>query len=380
MTLTGPAATGLTIARVDALLASYDLQGEHRTGGPGDQRCAEWLVEELAGLGITARLEPVPAPSVEVERATVTVGGRVLRGTPQPHPGLESTVVEGTLGPAGGSADIGVLEAPQALSGAAIAAARQAGHRAVLVVTPTAIGGTVLHNVEPYPPRGDVPVLQLPGGVGEALWATRRARVDLQVRDVTLQAANVVADLPGDPDGPDRPPTTVLTPRSAWWTSTAERAGGIVGWLVAAARLRATPDRGPVRLLATTGHELDHLGLRHHLDRHPPTGGWLHLGANLGATGTAHLAFGSDDRWRDAGRRALQRALPETTAITPDTPPPGEARELRDHDGVWFVSLIGTNPWFHLPSDRHPTSTDAEAVAALADAVADLAVHMATSP
>ena len=48
------------------------------------------------------------------------------------------------------------------------------------------------------------------------------------------RATNIVLALKGS--DPKRKPMVVMTPRSSWWQSTAERGGGIVCWLEVLAR------------------------------------------------------------------------------------------------------------------------------------------------
>src|SRR6185437_9284844 len=100
-------------------------------------------------------------------------------------------------------------------------------------------------------------------------------------------AHNVVATLPGRGS-----PVVVMTPRSSWWQSTAERGGGIVCWLETLRSLLAEKPSRPVVFTANTGHELGHLGLddfiarRPGWDRRAAEGGaiWVHYGANIGAS------------------------------------------------------------------------------------------------
>jgi hypothetical protein len=84
----------------------------------------------------------------------------------------------------------------------------------------------------------------------------------------------------------------LLTPRTSWWASTAERAGGILAWLEALRALAAIPARRrAVVALATCGHELGHIGAHRAFAAEPAlaaagsapylgmfgtvTGGWL---------------------------------------------------------------------------------------------------------
>src|SRR5437763_651633 len=91
----------------------------------------------------------------------------------------------------------------------------------------------------------------------------------------------------------DRPPLVIVTPRSSWWQSPAERGGGLVRWLESLRALLAAPPACDVVFTANSGHELGHLGLDDFVARRPgwdrpaAQGGaiWIHYGANLGAVG-----------------------------------------------------------------------------------------------
>jgi hypothetical protein len=97
----------------------------------------------------------------------------------------------------------------------------------------------------------------------------------------------------------ERPPAVIMTPRSSWWQSTAERGGGIMCWLEALRALVAAPPSCDVVFTANSGHELGHLGLDDFLARRPGwerRATWLHFGANLGAArGELSVMSASDD-------------------------------------------------------------------------------------
>ena len=81
------------------------------------------------------------------------------------------------------------------------------------------------------------------------------------------QAFNVVASVSGSNSG--AAPLVVMTPRSGWWSCASERGGGLVCWLEI---MRAVRDARPVRdvlFVASSGHELGHLGLDSFIERRP---------------------------------------------------------------------------------------------------------------
>ena len=55
--------------------------------------------------------------------------------------------------------------------------------------------------------------------------------------------------------------------------------------------------------------------------------------------------------------------------------PSGETRDIHRAGGR-YVTLVGSNPWFHLPQDRWPHAVDADAVTRIAAAAAALVVEL----
>jgi hypothetical protein len=55
--------------------------------------------------------------------------------------------------------------------------------------------------------------------------------------------------------------------------------------------------------------------------------------------------------------------------------PSGETRDIHLAGGR-YVTLVGSNPWFHLPRDRWPDTVDVPVVARVAEAAARLVVML----
>src|SRR5205814_8973348 len=75
--------------------------------------------------------------------------------------------------------------------------------------------------------------------VFEAIAQRRPARLVSVSKRTSDVARNVVVTLRGTQR--DRPPIVIMTPRSSWWQSTAERGGGLVCWLESLRALLAAP-------------------------------------------------------------------------------------------------------------------------------------------
>jgi hypothetical protein len=208
------------------------------------------------------------------------------------------------------------------------------------------------------------------------------ARVVAENRYIPASARNVVVTIRGTPRS--SPPVVVMTPRSSWWQSTAERGGGLVCWLEALRALIETPPACDVIFTANSGHELGHLGLDDFMARRPgwerPTseGGatWVHFGANLGAaTGELYLQSASDEL-RPLAETELGRAGQTPDVVAPKTlVPSGETRDIHRAGGR-YLTLVGSNPLFHLPEDRWPHAVATDAVTAIAAAAAALVVKL----
>jgi hypothetical protein len=259
------------------------------------------------------------------------------------------------------------------------------------------------------------PVLQLSSEHLAAIETAAGSRLEVQVvahaTRQDAQAFNVVSEVRGA--DPARPPVCVMTPRSGWHANASERGGGLVCWLetmraVVASRgpAKAGHYRNPpaasgrcwprvsgggrsrgllrtVRFVASSGHELGHLGLHDYLHRHPALAreayAWIHFGANIGtSTGDTGMTP-SDDRLRDAAVRALAPHGLDRIRQSQATQVAGEAATIKEAGGR-FVSFIGANAWFHNPRDLWPDAVDLKAVTAFARATADLTLALANAP
>ncbi|MBO0739169.1 MAG: hypothetical protein J2P48_21945, partial [Alphaproteobacteria bacterium] len=197
------------------------------------------------------------------------------------------------------------------------------------------------------------------------------ARLVAHGRRTPAQAINIIVALEGRDSS--EPPLVVMTPRSSWWQSTAERGGGIVCWLESLRALIAQPPGRDVVLTANSGHELGHLGLDDFAARRPgwdrPGGAtWIHYGANIGAFGGRLSLVSNTDDLRGLGLTALSRAgQPPDDIPRPSQPPSGETRDIHKAGGH-YLTLVGTNRLFHLPQDRWPHAVDVSAIARIAKA------------
>ena len=172
-----------------------------------------------------------------------------------------------------------------------------------------------------------------------------------------------------------------MTPRSSWWQSTAERGGGLVCWLetLPLASRAAAPD---VVFTANSGHELGHLGLDDFSARRPGGSGRRRgerSGSITGPTSALSAASCRCCRQPDLAALAAQELTragsPPGRIAPPNLVPSGETRDIHRAGGR-YLTLVGSNPWFHLPQDRWPHAVDAAAVARIAAGAAAMVVTL----
>ena len=245
--------------------------------------------------------------------------------------------------------------------------------------------GLALQNADRFTNPFGPPVLQVATQHEPRLLAAAQDRlpVHLAVHVCPEPATgwNVTACVAGE--DPHAPPLVVVTPKSSWWVSTAERGGGIAAWLALLRHFHRQPPPCPVLFVATSGHELGHLGLDHWIEsnRSVATGAhaWLHLGANFAARGSKARLQAADDTLGSLARSALADAGVPAADETPiGQKPGGEARNIHALGGS-YVSLLGTNPWFHHPDDRWPATIDLERTERFVRALTAIATQLAAA-
>jgi hypothetical protein len=349
-------------------LRAWDSQGFHRTGTEGDEAGAAWLAEEAGRLGAVVTTEAFTLQRIDPVAAFLEVDCARIEAVPvfdAPPTGPDG--IGGVLGE-----DIAVAElSPHAVySGEYQRLRRDSAHRAFVIACSGARPGMGLLNAEQFRDPYGVPAIH----VAQAPRSGSRARVVAHYERSVASACNVVVGLHGTDRS--RPPVVVMTPRSSWWQSTAERGGGIVCWLECLRALLAAPPACDVVLTANSGHELGHLGLddfvarRHGWEREAL---WLHWGANIGAADGAMSIMSADDEMRALASRELAQT-PHSLASKTKVPS-GETRDIHRAGGR-YLTFVGSNPLFHLPQDRLPHAVDVPAVERIAAAVARIAVRV----
>jgi hypothetical protein len=376
-------------ARAVAWLTAWDSQGAHRTGTTGDEASARWLTQKAAGLGLEVASEAFALDRLDPVACYLELDGERISAVPAfDAPATGAHGLTGTLSLSDHNEAILVAKlAPQSVyTGEYERLRRDTAHRALVIVCTGARPGMGLLNAEQFRNPYGAPTIHVSSEVSETVLAgaarAAPARVVAESRYVPATARNVVVAIRGSRG--TSPPVVVMTPRSSWWQSTAERGGGLVCWLESLRALIAASPACNVIFTANSGHELGHLGLDDFLARRPgwerpiSEGGatWIHFGANIGAAdGELSLQSASDDL-RQLTEAELARAGQAPDVIAPKTlVPSGETRDIHRGGGS-YVTLVGSNPLFHLPQDRWPHAVDTDAVTRVAAAAAALVVKL----
>jgi hypothetical protein len=379
--------------RVERVLREYDAFGIHRTGTEGDERCARWLADEARRLGAKSELESMPFNRIDVVECFVEVGGRRIEGVPvfdASFTGPEG--VTATLAPAGpgspGEVGFWPDTVPDAAGGKKFLEHRRTTKQKGLIAVTGAEKwnldpGIALLNAESYTEPFGPPVVQVASEVRDAIaaGAGKPVRLVAQVKRSDVLAYNTLATVAGA--DPSRPPLGVMTPRSGWWNCASERGCGIAVWVEILAAVAAAKPARTVNFVASTGHELGHYGLSHHLESRQQsiagTRAWIHLGANFAcAVRPSVIMQFSDQEMRTMALEALQRHGLKPDKETPlGQEPIGEARNVSN--GGRYISITGFNGRFHEPTDRFPDAVDVPKSIAFARAYAEIALALAAA-
>ena len=376
--------------RIERILREYDAQGIHRTGTDVDRKSAAWLAEQVRLCGVKPTLESFAHNRIDPLSAYVEIAGRRIEGLPVFDGAFTGAAgVRGRLGSAGNDAEIGLAEAPpnSEYSPAYDKLRRESKRRALLIITRGGKPGLTPINGGKFLAPFGPPALQISSEEGK--WLSEQAgkgaeaRLIAHVKRTRVQAINVTAKIEGA--DPKLPPVVVMTPRSGWWQCASERGGGLVCWLEAIRALAISKPARDCYFLASTGHEIGHLGLEDFIHRRPAlvkaARAWIHFGANIGIPGdVGHRLQAADDELERIAVESLDRASLKLSEKMPrGTIPFGEAGNIHRGGGRYVSLLCPGNPWFHHPGDRWPEAVDAKSIARYAEAMVQVALALAKS-
>lgn len=379
--------------RVATILETYDQQGIHRTGTIGDTKNAHYLAEQIKAAGQKPLLTKFRHLRVDPILSELQIGNQTIQGIPFfDGTFTDKNGVRGQMGGPGDNAPIAVghhqtnrgWDKPQ------LAHARQRSNvKAMIAICkrtyPDDMRGLTPTNAENFTAPFGPPVLQVPDSaeerIAEAISGKKEARLIAQVARTEVQAMNVETRIQGK--NSSLPPLVVITPRSGWWQCVSERGGGIACWLE---MIRALSEHQPQRdvwFVASTGHELGHLGLKFFLSHHRPlikaAHVWIHLGANFAAANCPIRLQAPREEMAQLAHRVIAGTSISEIDFTPvGTRPGGEAQNIYDSGGQ-YISIVGRNRLFHHPADRWPLAIDLQKIVHLIHALTKLTVQLANS-
>ena len=340
---------------------------------------------EIREIGRAPRLEQFSLNRVDPVSATLETTEQKLTGLPLFDASF--TGADGVTGRLGltDDAEIRLVTAPSGGVAPELEAARRSdNHAAIALVTIGEPAELAVRNAPDFLAPHGQPVLQLSGVHYELLDSLAEAATSVRlVADATrnqVDAANVVTEI----EGRDRSlnPLVVMTPRSGWWGCAAERGGGIACWLEIMRSFASQRPGRDVVFLASSGHELGHLGLKSFLQEQPDlladASSWIHLGASIGARLSPTPKLQSSDReMLQIASVHLSSQIQDGMAVaTPGARPGGEAGTIHG-DGVRYVSVVGGHALFHHEPDHWPEAVDSNSVAGYAAAFVEIARQLA---
>ena len=363
-------------------IQEYDQQGLHRTGTKADEQSARWLAAQAKRNGGHVTLESFAHHRVDPQTCFVEANGKRIEGLPIFDAPFTTTGLRGSLGAFGSAADIGWIELPPLAEYSATyePARRNSQHKAILVLTKGARSGLCLINAPEFLHPYGAPMLQISSEHSE--WVRQQTDIHFvaHVKRTMTTALNVTATIKGT--NAALAPLVVMTPRSGWWHSTSERGGGIVCWLEVMRALAKTRPARTVHFLASSGHELGHLGLKNFIERRPSlvaqAHAWLHFGANIGAVNATNRIQASSDEFENIAVQAITaHGIAINDKAKRGVVPFGEAGNIHRGGGRYLSLLCPGSPLFHHPADRWPDAVNVTAVAQYATAFVPVAQQLA---
>ena len=367
-------------------IRAYEEMGIHRTGREADNTTTWWMIEELRKVGVDADPQTWRFPRVEIHDASIRFGGWDIPAVPTfdsaftDHHGLTGTL-RADNGPGIVVWEFKPDDQERMAAGiySSFELARQDGADGIILVMGDPDGQPVLRNAErPLDPI-ELPVLQVaPIDAGPLLDAVGSEITMISDGGrVGAPADNVIGTIPGT--DPDAAPVVLMTPKSGWYTCAAERGGGIAVWLEVAGRIAADPGRRSLNLVASSGHELHHLGLDHYIrqlgDAAHNVHAWMHLGASIGSRNGQAAYAASDDELFSVATDALNAHGLKRRAFPVGNAGYGEARNIGEINGR-FASFLGGHPYFHSPQDTYDRCVAPDSLARHTNAAEQIVRYM----
>ena len=335
------------------IVEQYAAFGNHHTGTQADRDTTAWLVGLLRSMGATVDQDPFVFDRYAAE-AELTVDGQIVPCLPL----FYSAIGEFD------TTDVEIIEIPRSAVGSAhtidglLPASPDTSLLIVAIESP--VGLPVQCNRAPTQLLGRPAIVITTDHLQQV---RSGARVRFNASMDAGKSANIIASI-GDPRVPE---VMITTPLTGWTPAAGERGTGLA---VALATAVALADSHRVIFSACSGHELDHVGLRHFLAANDLTGrNAIHLGASVAACEPA-----ADGTLKLGARLALttatgsaRRAIGERVAdgnwtlFDIEPPWPGEGGTWHEA-GSNVLSFLGSSSLFHTIDDVAEKATTPEAL------------------
>ena len=275
-------------------LASFGIR---RTGSAGEERTRDWIASALASSGYRLLSTAFSSETLLDPAVTIELSGETYEGFLQWMPPISPPApLEGnvrlSLPDDAGPGDCVVCAMPGPFSAywtdaleAEVQAAAHHGATAYLMCTETPSGSIFAYNRSVTSSDLAIPVILYARRDHEQFLAAAQrkheTRLSLSVTRTSVSGVSLIGARPGKSAG-----LVISTPMTGWFGSVAERAPGIIlARQLAEAYAKAS---FPVWIVASSGHEIGHLGMQQVLGALAPSPEevrlWIHLGASLGAT------------------------------------------------------------------------------------------------
>jgi hypothetical protein len=386
------------IERIQANLAHHASFGLKRAGGVGDLASAAWIAENLKASGFKVETTQSEVPWFEAEVAELRAGDATVTIVPQPI--VTPTPVDGittrvvcvrhAAEAAKARGAIALVVAPylrhagiqSPAVGPLLKACAEAGASAIVLVTTGPSDEAVLLNTSPSTPFVPLPLAILAPKEADpfiaAAAADSEATLTMAGAGGRRPTPNLIARLERGPKW-----LALSTPRTGWFTCSAERGNGIAAFLeLAEWAAKRFPDVS-IFALNTGGHEYGFVGTHDCIDASPDPNDtllWVHLGSAMAARDMiavggrpAVLQSADSHRILMATGKLLddaQRCFAGLTGLEAPREVLGGAGELStvlDHGYASAFAVLGVHSWFHTEKDTLET-TSAELLAPVLDA------------
>ena len=365
----------------------WDARAEHRTASDGDLSTSQDLVELISMPQCQPKILSFSMQKRSPEDCYIQINRSRIGGIPLFDGGATSGEVQGKLVPLGEDGDIAVGYVNA--SGAGREANRlleqrqNQNYKALVGISRHSEPGIAMINADSFTNPSGLPVLIVDATHEKSLISAadrnETAQVKVEFTTSTAQATNVEVRIAGSQS--DASPIVVMTPKSSWWTSTAERCGGIACWLACVREVARSIPKRTVIFTANTGHELGHLGLDTFLTENPTLAqsarAWVHFGANFASKdGQLRIQYSNESLGNLMHNHLQSHEVSIGSEVDGSIRPGGEARNIFDCGGD-YVSFLGSNRLFHHPTDRLANNVDFTMAMRIRDAAVNLVLELA---